>query len=303
MAFLTTENIALSNRKIYYQIKYYKNLFFDLLKIRITLMVAVTTIVGYILFSSYIDFKTGIVTFAVFVLACGASVLNEYHERHTDMLMERTKSRPIPSGKISPLSALLISILLISTGLIILTSINIKLFFLGSFTLFWYNFVYTPLKYKFALAIIPGSLVGALPPIIGWVAAGGNIFSINILLLSLFLFIWQIPHFWLLLLVYDKDYKKGGVPTITNIFSESQIAKYTFGLIVFLILFSFTLINKSISLNVFNIFSFILLGVSLLVKTSKILFNSNKMIYKKTFLYINVYILFILLVIVFDKTI
>ena len=89
--------------------------------------------------------------------------------------------------------------------------------------MFWYNAVYTPLKKVFSLAIIPGSLVGALPPLAGWVAAGGDILDPKIILISSFFFVWQIPHFWILLLIYGKDYDKGGFPTLTNVFSERQL--------------------------------------------------------------------------------
>ena len=99
---------------------------------------------------------------------------------------------------------------------------------IGLLNLFWYNGVYTPLKKRSALAIIPGSLVGALPPMVGWVAAGGNIFDPQILILGSFFFIWQIPHFWLLLLIFGKDYEQAGFPTLTQIFNIDQLSRITF---------------------------------------------------------------------------
>jgi heme o synthase len=94
--------------------------------------------------------------------------------------------------------------------------------------LIWYNGIYTPLKKINPLAIIPGSLVGSIPPAVGWTAAGGNILDPQIIILSFFFFIWQIPHFWLLLLIFGKDYENAGFPTLMQIFSSDQLARITF---------------------------------------------------------------------------
>jgi len=92
------------------------------------------------------------------------------------------------------------------------------------------------LKKKTAYAIIPGSLIGALPPIAGWTAANGYVFDFDILFISFYFFVWQIPHFWLLLLIYDKDYEKGGLPTLTKIFSRKSLINITFALILLTLL-------------------------------------------------------------------
>ncbi|MDQ1265068.1 MAG: heme o synthase [Bacteroidota bacterium] len=105
---------------------------------------------------------------------------------------------------------------------------NYLVIFLGAFAIFWYNIVYTPLKMKSALAIIPGALVGSIPPFIGWTAGGGDIMNPPVWALALFFFIWQIPHFWLLLMVYEDDYKKAGFPVLTEIFSIQQLKRITF---------------------------------------------------------------------------
>ena len=164
--------------------------------------------------------------------------------------MERTKVRPIPSGRITGSNALIISLLLILAGSIILAFHSNTVLLLGLFTLIWYNGVYTPLKQFTAFAIIPGSLVGALPPIIGWVASGGFIFDEKILALSSFMFIWQIPHFWLLLLMYDHEYREAGFPTLSKIFSYKQISQISFVWIVILVISSglFYLTNLSVSI-------------------------------------------------------
>jgi len=91
------------------------------------------------------------------------------------------------------------------------------------FTAFWYNAVYTPLKRKSAFAVFPGALVGAMPPFIGWWAAGGPLFDNHIMILSLVFFIGQIPHFWLLMQKYGRDYQQAGFPIIEEKLSKAQI--------------------------------------------------------------------------------
>ena len=105
---------------------------------------------------------------------------------------------------------------------------NIEAFLLGIAAIIWYNVIYTPLKRVSALAVVPGALIGAIPPAIGWVAAGGMITDPGLIVLSLFFFIWQIPHFWLLLLIYEKDYKKAGFPVLTDLFSREQFTRITY---------------------------------------------------------------------------
>jgi protoheme IX farnesyltransferase len=143
--------------------------------------------------------------------------------------MDRTKSRPLPSGKISAAETVMLSAVLIVVGSLIL-GLLVNLFALGLavLNLFWYNIVYTLLKRKTPFAIIPGSLVGAIPPSVGWVAAGGYILDPQIIIISFFFFVWQIPHFWLLLLVFDEDYQKAGFPALTQIFEKYQLARITF---------------------------------------------------------------------------
>jgi protoheme IX farnesyltransferase len=144
--------------------------------------------------------------------------------------MERTQGRPIPSKKLSPSAALKISIGLLLLGSILLyVGAHGSALGLGLFAVLWYNGVYTPLKRKSAFAAVPGALVGAIPPAIGWISGKGS-FSLDppILAISFFFFIWQVPHFWLLLLNFGSDYEKAGLPSLTRIFSPAQLNRVTF---------------------------------------------------------------------------
>ena len=202
--------------------------FTDLTKFRITVLVSFTTGLGYILAANELSFTMFYVIAGIFLLAAASSSLNHWQEKNTDALMERTKLRPIPSGRIEPASAVYVSLgLLISGSVLLLATTNFTTFAVGLFTFFWYNGVYTPLKRKTAFAIIPGALVGALPPVAGWTAAGGSLGDSRIWIIAAYFFIWQIPHFWLLLMLYGSDYEKGGFPTLNKVFGHEQLKRIT----------------------------------------------------------------------------
>jgi protoheme IX farnesyltransferase len=205
------------------------NTIIELTKLRITTFVTLTTMFGYICYTGKFTMDILAPLAGILLLSSGSAVINHYQERETDALMRRTRNRPIPSGKISAKNAVVIALLLIICGsVVLLWGSGLLPLSIGLLNLFWYNVVYTPLKKRSALAIIPGSLVGALPPMVGWVAAGGNIFDPQILILGFFFFIWQIPHFWLLLLIFGKDYEQAGFPTLTQIFDIEQLSRITF---------------------------------------------------------------------------
>ena len=159
----------------------------------------------------------------IFLLACGASALNQVQERKEDAKMDRTKNRPLPSGKISVKIATLVALLLLFSGTFILSCgyywISVVL---GILNILWYNGFYTGLKKRTAFAVIPGALSGAIPVFMGWTAGGGNISDSKAILLAFFLFMWQIPHFWLLMMKYEGEYRNAGFPVMTDIFNLDQ---------------------------------------------------------------------------------
>ena len=165
----------------------------------------------------------------VFFLASGSCALNQYQERRNDQWMKRTQGRPLPAKKLSPSTALGISFGLLLLGSVILyVGAHGSALGLGVFAVFWYNGVYTPLKRKSAFAAIPGALIGIIPPFIGWVS-GKAFFSLDpqILAISFFFFMWQVPHFWLLLLKSGRDYEKAGLPSLTKRFTPAQLRRVT----------------------------------------------------------------------------
>jgi protoheme IX farnesyltransferase len=201
-------------------------LFAQLGKMKISFLATLSAATGYLLTTGELTMHMFVPTAAIFLLASGSCALNQYQERQIDQLMERTRWRPIPSGRLNPGVALSISL-----GLILLGSIG--LFYgangvalsLGLLAVAWYNGVYTSLKQKTAFAAVPGAVVGVIPPILGWASGGGSILDPRIWGIVFFFFIWQVPHFWLFFLDFSRDYEKAGLPSITKIFSAGQIKR------------------------------------------------------------------------------
>ena len=278
-------------------------IFAEITKLRITIFVTVTTMFGFIAATDSINSQIILPAFGILLLACGSAALNHYQERNTDVLMERTKNRPIPSGKISSESTLQLSIALVVIGSIILfIGSGFLALSLGLLNLIWYNAVYTPLKKKSPLAIIPGSLVGAIPPVVGWVAGGGSILDPQIILISFFFFIWQIPHFWLLLMVLDKDYQKAGFPTLTQIFSRQQLGRITFIWIIATGVTGLLLPLFQISQNQFVNYSLFIAALLLAFKSINLLQQTQETSsFRFAFRSINYFALFVVLAVSIDK--
>jgi protoheme IX farnesyltransferase len=276
----------------------------ELVKFRITVLVSFTTALGYFLASSNLGFAFVYPVVGIFLLACSSAALNQYQEVNTDMMMDRTKNRPIPSGKIPRNNVLIISISLLVAGTAILFfKTNFGALFTGLLTFYWYNAVYTPLKKKTALAIIPGSLVGALPPVAGWLAAGGNLLDLKIGIVALYFFVWQIPHFWLLLLLYGNDFKKGGFPVLTDLYSETFIKRITFVLLIATLLIGIAI--PYIGAGLYLATQIIVIASSVLMFFVALSFLRKKNIERKdivkTFVSINLYTLTLITILSADK--
>ncbi len=188
-------------------------------KVPLCLLVACSSFFGYILVPSQPVEKGFIVFSGVFLLATGAASLNSVQERLTDQSMGRTRRRPLAQGLVSRQCGLRQARLLLASGFLVLYTCSSSLgpVLGGILSVFLYNFIYTPLKHRSVWAIIPGALCGALPPYIGWLAAGGFYRSTLIIAVMSLFVVWQIPHFWLVVLDNQQDYHAGDMPNLLKV--------------------------------------------------------------------------------------
>jgi len=210
--------------------------FFIVTKFVLSFAVSLSALFAYVMAKGEVGLDMLLVTFAVLLVAMGVSTLNQVQEYKSDAKMDRTKNRPIASGRMSPQTGLIIGAVLIvlAMGLIYLllgfTGINIFMF-----AFIWYNAMYTPLKKKSALAVVPGAILGVIPPAVGWLVAGHSLLELEFIALALYFFIWQVPHFWLLVMLFYGDYKEGGYPTAMKLFGQASLQRLTFVWLIFTI--------------------------------------------------------------------
>ncbi len=264
---------------------------YELGKVRISLPIALSALTGYVLYTGAVGLQGWLLALGVFLMSCSSSVINHWQERNIDARMPRTKNRPLPSGKISANHALLLAISFAVAGSLVLYFSNPPMSLMLSWlTLFSYNLVYTPLKKVSAFAVIPGSMVGALPPMIGWAGAGGSLGSEIILLVAAFFFIGQIPHFWLLLLMFGEQYKLANLPSLNQLFTENQIKRVTYTWVLttvasaFLVIF-FVISSKIIMFFLLFYIFYLLTSLSISVFAQSE-FKVRPAFYKLNFLYL-----------------
>ncbi|GAB2764894.1 heme o synthase [Salinimicrobium soli] len=182
----------------------------EITKMRLAISVVFSSVAGYFLGADSIDFLT-VVMLAVggYCLVGASNAYNQIIEKDLDLLMDRTRNRPVPSGRMTVNTAFFIASSLTILGLVILYMINPRTAMFGALSIFLYVSVYTPLKTKTPLSVFAGAFPGAIPFMLGWVAATGS-FGIEPGTLFMIQFFWQFPHFWALgWWLYD-DYEKGG---------------------------------------------------------------------------------------------
>ena len=192
--------------------------FAELVKARLTLLVLLTTAVGYYLGARGPISATGLfhAVFGTALAAAGAAALNEWWERRLDALMHRTRSRPIPGGRMHARDALILGCLLSIGGVVYLVlTCNVLSAFLAGLTVALYIFAYTPLKRISTFNTVVGAIPGALPPVVGWTAATGQV-EIGAWSLFAILFFWQMPHFFAIAWMYREDYARAGFEMISK---------------------------------------------------------------------------------------
>ncbi len=186
--------------------------YLELTKPRIAIMLVLTAAAGFYLGGKSFDlllFLNSMI--AITLLAFGVSTLNQYWERESDKLMERTATRPLPSGKITPFEALVFgSLLCLSAEIYLAVAVNFLTALLGLIVIIGYVFIYTPLKSRTSMSTAVGAIPGALPPLMGFTAASNEI-SIAAWITFAILFFWQFPHFLAIAWMYRDQYAKAGI--------------------------------------------------------------------------------------------
>jgi len=211
----------------------------DLVKARLTLLVVLTTLVGFYLGTSGVtDYALMLHTIlGTALVACGAAALNQFWEREHDAKMRRTETRPLPSGRLTPETVLIFGGACSIAGLAYLAlAVNALTALLGAVTLVSYVCVYTPLKRVTWLNTAVGAVPGALPPLMGWTAARGELSGEGWALFAI-LFFWQIPHFFAIAWMYRDEYAKAGFVMLPSIDPEGdrtarQAVSHTLGLLM-----------------------------------------------------------------------
>lgn len=218
------------------------NNFSKLIKFRLTFLVVFSASISFLIGSKVngeIIWKNwALLIIGGFLVTASANGFNEIIEKDLDKLMKRTADRPLPSGKMTNGQALVISLFMGIIGTVILGRLNLTTGYLSIFSIFLYAFVYTPAKRKTPIAVFIGAIPGALPPLIGYVAAHEKIDYVS-LILFIIQFIWQFPHFWAIAWVLDDDYKLAGFRLLPTGKRDSTSAT---------IIFVFTLILVPVSL-------------------------------------------------------
>jgi protoheme IX farnesyltransferase len=279
------------------------NKYLKLGKFGIAAPVALTGFLGYFMHHPGLDRNALLSIAGIFLLAMASGALNQIQERHIDARMKRTSNRPLPSGSITLTQAIVTMVVLALSGIAFLVLTGRLLPpILGIFTLLWYNLVYTPLKRVTAFAVLPGALIGALPPLIGWTAAGGDPLDMEILTIAFLLFMGQMPHYWLLLLKIGQEFQEAGLPVITSLLEPRQIRNLSFMWIA--ATGACVLMLPATPIIRHRVFSIVLIAAALLF-----LFRMFQLSYradllnhwKKAFITVNLFYLLIILVLIADR--
>ncbi|MCP3898148.1 MAG: UbiA family prenyltransferase [Desulfobacteraceae bacterium] len=270
----------------------------ELVKFSLCLHISISAIFGFVLSKQSFSMQALLLGFFVLFLALGCAALNNIQDKKYDACFSRTCNRALVSGKLKVRLAFIIATFNITIGLLGLLTFfqGIFPFLYGILALISYNLLYTPLKKHTLFAIIPGTMSGMLPPLIGWTAAGGSFTDKTIVIIMIVLGLWQIPHFFLILL--KSDYKhldnkpeQNKYPNFKNIFSKTDLKLQV---LIWCGLYSLSMFFYLISGNCNSFYISLLIGLNataILFWTGLRLINPGKSGYNQAFVAINISIL------------
>ena len=283
---------------------FFSKSFFELTKARLAISVVFSSVVGYLLAVDSFDLYT------LFLLSVGgycmvgaSNSFNQIIEKDIDALMDRTKNRPIPSKKMSVSTAFYISIILTLIGIVVLYKINPRTALFGAISIFIYTCLYTPLKTITPLSVFVGAFPGAIPFMLGWVAATNN-FGIEPGTLFMIQFFWQFPHFWALGWMLHDDYQKAGInmlPTKKRDKSTAlQIVLYSLWTIIISV-FPVTGLTGDLRLSIWSAVVVLILGLLMLFYSVNLYNKMNVAAAKKLFTVSILYLTLLQITYLIDK--
>ena len=278
--------------------------FLQLTKFRLAISVVFSSLAGYLLAANKIETQVLLgLFFGGFSMVGASNAFNQLIEKNKDSLMLRTQSRPLPGGRMSNITAFTIATVLTFLGILILQYINYKTALFGVLSVFLYACIYTPLKSVTSLAVFVGAFPGAIPFMLGWVAATGS-FGIEPGILFMIQFFWQFPHFWAIGWMVDDEYKKAGFKMLPT----GSPDKTTAFLIVFYSLWTiiisilpYTRYSGDLNLSIQAAIALILIGGYFLYFAFKLMHQKTKKAARNLMYASIVYISFLQIIYVLDK--
>jgi heme o synthase len=276
--------------------------YYELMKPRISVMVLVTVTIGYFLASESVISLIGLLQtlIGISLVAVASNTLNQWVERDTDSRMERTKSRPLPTGRLTSTEVLLFGVLCGMLGLVFLyLFVNVQTTMLACLTMILYVGIYTPLKRKSTICTMIGAIPGALPPVLGWLAAGGS-YSLEALTLFGILFMWQFPHFLAIAWIYKDQYEKAGLKMLPQIAIKKG---HTGWIAIFyaIALIPVTLLASQLSIaGTFYTYTALILGLVYLISSIRFMLDESRNTARQLLLTSLVYLPLLLAVMTWD---
>ena len=264
--------------------------FIEITKLRLSVSVVFSSVISYLIGMSEFNFEIfSYLVLGGLMMVSASNIFNQVIERDLDALMQRTKARPLPMGQISVNNALVLGFTFVIAGLTFLYLINPLCAMLGAISIFIYACVYTPLKLITPLSVFVGAIPGAIPFMLGWVAATNEL-GVEALALFLMQFFWQFPHFWAIAWWQNDEYEKAGfkmLPTGRKDKSTTfQIIFYSFWAIIMSIVPYFN-VTGDLSLSTYGLVIVLILGMFLLFYSFQ-LFKTSTTQNAKVLMYVSI---------------
>ena len=273
-------------------------------KMGLSLSVVFSCLAGYLLAADTINYSVlSLLAVGGYCVVGASNVFNQIIERDLDALMDRTKNRPLPMGRISVTKAFILGTLLTIIGLTILYNINPRTAMFAAVSIFIYTSIYTPLKQKTALSVLAGAIPGAIPFMLGWVAFTGR-FDLEPGILFMMQFFWQFPHFWAIAWMLDEDYKRAGFKMLPTGAKDKGTALQIIGYICWTLIISLVPIlsfTGSLELSLYAALPILVIGMGFLYYGFNLFKNQTNIAAKKLMAVSIVYLMSMQLIYVLDK--